>query len=238
MCRENTQKPQIPHCWCRWKDPTKPNHFISANSLSYCRMPLRCWVLRCHTTNWESQQGPLFGPRHRLCTATVITTIIWLPETSNACAEAAGICIFPFDLGDLNKASSHSVKGVKVTMSCAPVCACESLLPLWTTAIVALILATEWCKSRIKDKYNLGSTKGLVDVLHTRTDITSSFRCKTGNSLLFPYHRTTYSCNFDCRYYWQGSCVGIVKPYVPNLHSFQWPAGGNSTGSPKKSHRM
>lgn len=80
MCRENTQKPQIPHCWCRWKGPTKPNHFISANSLSYCGMPLRCWVLRCHTTNWESQQGPLFGPLHRLCTATVITTIIWLPE--------------------------------------------------------------------------------------------------------------------------------------------------------------
>lgn len=125
MCRENTQKPQIPHCWCRWKDPTEPNHFISANSLSYCGMPLRCWVLRCHTTNWESQQGPLFGPLHRLCTATVITTIIWLPETSNARVEAAGICISPFDLGDLNKASSHCVKGVKVTMSCSPLSACR-----------------------------------------------------------------------------------------------------------------
>lgn len=125
MCWENTQKPQIPHCWCRWKDPTKPNHFISANSPSYCGKPLRYWVPRCHTTNWESQQGPLFGPLHRLCTATVITTIIWLPETSNARVEAAGICISPFDLGDLNKASSHSVKGVKVKMSCSPLSACR-----------------------------------------------------------------------------------------------------------------
>ena len=62
MCRENTQKPQIPHCRCRWKDPTKPNHFISPNSLSYCGMPLRRWVLRCHTTNWESQQAPFVWP--------------------------------------------------------------------------------------------------------------------------------------------------------------------------------
>lgn len=120
MCRENTQKPQIPHCRRRWKDPTKPNHFISPNSLSYCGMPLRRWVLRCHTANWESQQGPLFGLLHRLCTATVITTIIWLPrKTSNGGVEAAGICIGPFDLGDLNKASSHSAQGVKVITSCS-----------------------------------------------------------------------------------------------------------------------
>lgn len=110
MCRENTQKLQIPHCQCKWKGPTKPNHFISPNSRSYCGMPLRRWVLRCHTTNWESQQGPLFGLLHRLCIATVITTIIWLPETSNGSVEAAGICIAPFDLRNLNKASSYSAK--------------------------------------------------------------------------------------------------------------------------------
>ena len=108
MCRYNPQKPQIPQCRCRWKGPTKPNHFISPNSLPYCGMPLRRWVLKCHTTNWESQQAYLFGRLLRLCTATVITTIIWLPKTSNGGVEAAGICIAPFDLGNLNKALSHS----------------------------------------------------------------------------------------------------------------------------------
>ena len=126
MCRENTQKPRIPHCRHRWKDATKPNHFISPNSPSYCRMSLRRWVLRCHTTNWESQQGLLFGLLRRLCTATVITTIIWLPETSNGGVEAAGICIAPFDLGDLNKASARSAKGVKVATSCPSSLVCLS----------------------------------------------------------------------------------------------------------------
>lgn len=130
MYRENTQKPQIPHCRCRWKGPTKPNHFISPNSLSYCGMPLRRWVLRCHTTNWESQQGPLFGLFHRLCTATVITTIIWLPETSNGGVEAAGICIAPFHLRNLNKGSSHSMNSVKVITSCPPLSACHSFFCL------------------------------------------------------------------------------------------------------------
>lgn len=155
------------------KGPTKPNHFISPNSLSYCGMPLRRWVLRCHTTNWESQQGPLFGLLHRLCTATVITAIIWLLETSNGIVEAAGICIAPFDLGNLNKASSHSAQGVKVTTSCPPLFACHSCLCL--TSIVVNILdtnATERYKSHIKDKYNPGLTKGLFTYYtQTETDI-------------------------------------------------------------------
>ena len=108
------------------KGPTKPNHFISPNSLPHCGMPLRRWVLRCHTNNWESQEAPLFGLLRRSCTATVITTIIWLSETSNGGVEAAGICIAPFDLGNLNKASSHSVSGVKVTTSCLPLSDCHS----------------------------------------------------------------------------------------------------------------
>lgn len=78
--------------------------------------------------------------------------------------EAAGICIFPFDLPDLNKASSHSVKGVKVTMSCSPARACSRLPP---PSIVALILATERHESRIKGKHDRGSPKELVYALHT-----------------------------------------------------------------------
>lgn len=147
------------------KGPTRPNHFISPNSLSYCGMPLRRWLLRCHTTNWESQQGPLFGPLHRLCTATVITTIIWLPETSNGIVEAAGICIAPFDLENLNKASSHSVKGVKVTTSWPPLSACHSCLPMNHL----------YCRYYFGYKSNEpiyisnpGLTKGLVYLSHKR----------------------------------------------------------------------
>lgn len=83
---------------------------MKAKSLYQPQQPLRRWVLRCHTTNWESQRGPLFGLLHRLCIATVITTIIWLPKTSNGGLEAAGICIAAFDLRNLNNASSSSAK--------------------------------------------------------------------------------------------------------------------------------
>lgn len=142
MCSENTQKPQIPHCRCRWKDPTKPNHFISPNSLAYCGMPLRRWLLRCHTTNWESQQGPLFGLLHRLLTATVITTIIWLPETSNGGVEAAGICIAPFDLGDLNKVSLTLRWPWRLHCPALP-CLLVVPAPAWTTSVALIILATK-----------------------------------------------------------------------------------------------
>lgn len=173
MCRENTQKPQIPHCRCRWKDATKPNHFISPNSPSYCRMPLRRWVLRCHTTNWESQQGLLFGPLRRLCTATVITTIIWLPETSNGGVEAAGICIAPFDLGDLNKASARSAKGVKVATSCPSSLVCLSV-PLLSEP--PLLSSLFWLQKRRSNKNHALKTNitrgwpGALFVYYTPTE--------------------------------------------------------------------
>lgn len=148
MCIENTHKPQIAHCQCRWKGPTTTNHFISPNNLSYCGMPLSRWVLRCHTTNWESQQGPLFGLCHRLCIATVITTIIWLTKTSDGGVEAAGICIASFDLRNLNKASSYSAKqreGYNVLASLF----CLSLLLLSKSPLLSKIF---WLQKQQGDK--------------------------------------------------------------------------------------
>ena len=172
MCRENTQKPQIPHCRCTWKGP--PSKItLSAQTASLivgCLSDGGCWDV---TPLIESHnKDPCLACSTGWVT-TVITTITWLFETSNGIVEAAGICIGPFDLGNLNKASSHTAQGVKVTAPCPPLSACQSCLCL--TSIVVNILdtnATERYKSHVKDKYNPGLTEGLfICYTQTETDI-------------------------------------------------------------------
>lgn len=165
MCGENTQKPL---CQRRWKGPTKPNHFISPNSLSFFVRRLTdvgCWDVT-----------PLIESHNK--------DLVW-----TAPSIVHGDCNHPNNLapwnikwrrgswrnlhgtlwsgGNSNKAGSHAANSVKVTPALP--------LPLRRPPLPPLLPELFWLqrrqggnKSCIKDKYRPAPTSGFVCLLDKR----------------------------------------------------------------------